>query len=125
VAAVALGAVAIEKHLTLSRAEGGVDAGFSLEPAELKNLVIEADRAWRSLGRISYGPGRKEQASLKHRRSLYVVADLEAGEILTPENLRAIRPGLGLAPKFYELVLGKPVKKGVKKGTPLSWELLL
>jgi pseudaminic acid synthase len=125
VAAIALGAVAIEKHLTLSRAEGGVDADFSLEPAELKTLVEEADRAWRSLGRVSYGPGRKEQASLKHRRSLYIVADLEAGEVLTPENLRAIRPGLGLAPKFYELVLGKPVKKGVKKGTPLSWELLL
>ena len=125
VAAVALGAVAIEKHLTLSRAEGGVDADFSLEPAELKTLVAEADRARRSLGRVSYGPGKKEQASLKHRRSLYIVADLEAGEVLTPENLRAIRPGLGLAPKYYELVLGKPVKKAVKKGTPLNWDLLL
>ncbi len=125
VAAVALGAVAVEKHLTLSRMEGGVDADFSLEPEELKNLVTEADRAWRSLGQVSYGPGRKEEASLKHRRSLYIVADLEAGEVLTPENLRAIRPGLGLAPRFYDLVLGKTVKKAVKKGTPLSWDMLL
>ena len=125
VAAVALGAVAVEKHLTLSRMEGGVDADFSLEPEELKNLVTEADRAWRSLGQVSYGPGRKEEASLNHRRSVYIVADLEAGEGLTPENLRAIRPGLGLAPRFYDLVLGKTVKKAVKKGTPLSWDMLL
>lgn len=125
VASIALGAVAVEKHLTLSRAEGGTDAEFSLEPAELKALVEETNRARRSLGRISYGPERKEQASLKHRRSLYVVSDLKAGDVLTPENLRAIRPGLGLPPGFYDLVIEKPVKRPVKKGTPLSWDLLL
>src|SRR5690554_2951003 len=125
VASVALGAVAVEKHLTISRKEGGTDADFSLEPAELKTLVVEAERARRSLGKVSYGPAPKERASLKHRRSLYVVRDIKAGEVLTPENLRAIRPGLGLSPKFHHLVLGKKVKEDIKKGTPLTWDLLI
>jgi len=125
VASVALGAVAVEKHLTLSRKEGGTDADFSLEPAELKTLVVEAERARRSLGKVSYGPAPKERASLKHRRSLYVVRNIKAGEVLTPENLRAIRPGLGLYPKFYHLALGKKVKEDVKKGAPLRWDLLI
>lgn len=125
VASVALGASVIEKHVTLSRAEGGVDAAFSLEPQEMKTLVEETKRAWQSLGQISYGPTDAEVPSLKHRRSLYIVKDLQAGEQLTRDNVRAIRPGLGLPPKYLDLVLGKRVKQSVGKGTPLSWELLL
>ncbi|MEJ9151455.1 MULTISPECIES: pseudaminic acid synthase [Bacillus] len=125
VAAVALGATVIEKHFTTSRAEGGVDSAFSLEPQEMKMLVEETERAWLSLGKVSYGPTEVEKPSLEHRRSLYVAKDIKAGEIITKENVRAIRPGHGLSPKYYELVLGRTVKKDVKKGTPLSWDILL
>lgn len=124
-ASVALGATVIEKHLTLSRAEGGVDAAFSMEPAEMGNLVIETERAWQALGEISYGPSEEEKPSLKHRRSLYIVKDMKAGDVLTAENLRAIRPGLGLSPKYYSMIIGKKVKKDVKQGTPVDWDLLL
>lgn len=124
-AAVALGATVIEKHFTLSRADGGVDAAFSLEPAEMKALVAETERAWQALGKISYGPTTEEKPSLKHRRSLYIVKDMKAGEVLTTDNLRAIRPGLGLPPKYLPIVLGKPVKKEVQRGTPLAWDLIL
>ncbi|WP_286885363.1 pseudaminic acid synthase [Aneurinibacillus sp. UBA3580] len=124
VASVALGATVIEKHFTLSRADGGVDAAFSMEPDELRALVVETERAWQALGRISYGPTETEKPSLKHRRSLYIVKDLKAGDVLTKENVRAIRPGAGLAPKHYETLLGKTVKCDVKRGTPLTWELL-
>lgn len=124
VAAVAHGATVIEKHFTTSRAKGGVDAAFSMEPHELKMLVEETERAWKSLGEVAYGPTKAEIASLNHRRSLYIAKDLEAGDILTEENVKAIRPGHGLAPKYYELVLGKKVKRAVKKGTPLSFDLL-
>lgn len=124
VASVALGATVIEKHLTLSRAEGGVDAAFSLEPEEFSALVTEVERAWMALGHIAYGPTEGEKTSVKLRRSLYIVEDMKAGEILTPKNLRAIRPGLGLPPKYYELLLGKQVKQDVKKGTPMNWHLL-
>jgi N-acetylneuraminate synthase len=124
VASVALGATVIEKHFTLSRAEGGVDSAFSLEPDELAALVIETERAHQALGKITYGPTRAEQDSMKFRRSLYVVADMKAGETLTTENLRRIRPGLGLAPVHYEEVLGRKVKRDVHKGTPLSWDLI-
>ncbi|HEX7064707.1 MAG TPA: N-acetylneuraminate synthase family protein, partial [Bacillales bacterium] len=120
---VTLGATVIEKHFTTSRAEGGVDAEFSMEPEEMRSLVIETERAWQSLGHVSYGPSESEKASLKHRRSLYITEDLKAGEPLTRENMRAIRPGNGLAPKFYEQLLGKSVNQAVKKGTPVSWEL--
>lgn len=123
VASVALGATVIEKHFTLSRAEGGVDSAFSMEPAEMAQLVIETERAWQSLGRVNYGPTEAEQKSLQYRRSLYVVQDLKAGDVLTPDNLRAIRPGLGLPPKYYEIMLGRPVKVDVKKGTRLQWNL--
>lgn len=123
-ASVALGATFIEKHFTLSRADGGVDSEFSLEPHELKALVVETERAWQSLGKVSYGLGTQESASVKHRRSLYVVEDISEGEVLSAENVRAIRPGAGLSPKFMDLVLGKKVKSSVKKGTPLSWDLL-
>jgi N-acetylneuraminate synthase len=124
VAAVALGATVIEKHFTLCRADGGVDSAFSMEPAELSQLVTETENAWRSLGRISYGPTANEVKSLRYRRSLYVVQDIKAGDRLTAGNTRAIRPGLGLPPKFLEMALGKTVNRDVKRGTPLGWELL-
>jgi len=125
IASVALGATFIEKHFTLSRADGGVDSAFSMEPDEMKQLVMETERAWQALGRINYGPGEKEQASLKFRRSLYISQDMKAGDVLSPENLRIVRPGFGLEPKYYELVLGKSVKKDVEKGAALSWKMLL
>ena len=124
VAATALGATVIEKHFTLARADGGVDAAFSMEPAELKQLVEETARAAQALGGVHYGPVGDESASLKHRRSLYVAEELKAGDVLTEKNLRRIRPGLGLAPKHYDTVLGMRVSRDVAKGTPLSWELL-
>lgn len=124
VAAVALGATVIEKHFTLSRSDGGVDSTFSLEPPELGALLVETQRAWQSLGGVSYGPSEEEKKSMVFRRSLYIAKDLEAGEILTTENLRRVRPGLGLAPKYYDSLLGKRVRRAVKRGTPMSWDLL-
>jgi N-acetylneuraminate synthase len=124
VASVALGATVVEKHFTLSRADGGVDSAFSMEPVEMAQLVIESERAWQALGQVSYGPTEKEKKSLLFRRTLYVTKDLAAGEMLSMENVRAIRPGLGLAPKFLEVVLGKTIKRPVKRGTPLDWELI-
>jgi len=124
VASVALGATVVEKHFTLARADGGVDSAFSLEPEELKSLVIETERAWQALGTVSYGPSQAETKSLVFRRSLYVVKDMQAGEAFTSENLRAIRPGLGLPTKFMSLALGKKAATAIKKGTPLNWELL-
>ena len=124
VAAVALGATVIEKHFTLDRADGGVDSTFSMEPAELAQLVTETQRAWQSLGVIQDGPTEKEKLSLVFRRSLYVVEDIKAGETLTNRNVRAIRPGNGLAPKFYDQVLGKKAKKDITRGTPLAHDLI-
>ncbi|MGZ8263395.1 MAG: pseudaminic acid synthase [Burkholderiales bacterium] len=124
IASVALGATVIEKHFTLRRADGGVDAAFSLEPDELRLLVAETERAWLALGEVSYGPTEAERKSLQFRRSLYVVQDLKPGDALTPENLRAIRPGLGLAPKHIDSLLGRRVARAVSRGTPMSWELL-
>lgn len=124
VAAVALGASVIEKHFTLSRAEGGVDSDFSLEPDELRQLVLETERAWQALGRISYGPTAAEKPSLAFRRSLYAVADIAAGEKLTTENVRAIRPGYGLPPKFIDTLIGMHAKMDIPRGTALRWELL-
>ena len=123
-ASVALGATVVEKHFTLDRADGGVDSAFSMEPAEMAQLVLETERAWQALGGVSYGPTEAEKKSLQYRRSLYVVQDLKAGDVLTREHLRAIRPGLGLATKYVEIVLGKAVKHDVKRGTALNWELL-
>ncbi|WP_392482224.1 pseudaminic acid synthase [Nostoc sp. C110] len=125
VASVALGATLIEKHFTLCRADGGVDSAFSMEPAEMQQLVIESQRAWQALGNIKYGATEAEKESLLYRRSLYVAKDMKAGEILTPENLRAVRPGLGLPPKFFEIVIGKAVNQNIKKGTPFTWNLVL
>ncbi|WP_421956081.1 pseudaminic acid synthase [Polaromonas sp.] len=124
VASVALGATVIEKHFTLDRADGGVDSAFSLEPPEMAQLVVETRRVWQSLGRVSYGASAAEVKSLQFRRSLYVVQDLEAGAILTPQNLRAIRPGMGLAPKHLAQALGRKVRRAVARGTPLDWSLL-
>jgi pseudaminic acid synthase len=124
VASVALGATVIEKHFTLSRADGGVDSAFSMEPEEMRQLAIETKRAWQALGKISYGVTEAEKKSLTYRRSLYISQDMKKGDMLSPENLRTIRPGLGLAPKYYDVLLGKTVKQDVKKGTPMSWEIL-
>ena len=124
VAAVARGAVLIEKHVTLARDAAAVDGAFSLEPPELGRLVAETRSAWTALGDGTIGCGARERASLAHRRSLYVVADVAAGMPLTPANLRAIRPGLGLAPEHYDAVLGRCVTRDVPRGTPLSWDLL-
>jgi pseudaminic acid synthase len=124
VAAVAHGATVIEKHFTLRRADGGVDSAFSLEPEELRALVIETERAWQSLGDVTYGPTQAEQGSLQFRRSIYVAEDVEEGAVLTKKNLRCVRPGKGLAPKFYEVLLGRCVNRSITKGTPMSWEFL-
>jgi N-acetylneuraminate synthase len=121
VASVALGATVVEKHFTLNRADGGVDSSFSMEPAEMTQLVLETERAWQALGQVSYGATAAEKKSTQFRRSLYVVQDLKAGDVLTCENLRAIRPGLGLPPKYLERVMGKTVKQDVKRGTALAW----
>lgn len=123
-AAVALGASLIEKHFTLARADGGVDAAFSLEPAELRALVEESLRAWQAVGRVQFGPTEAERPMLALRRSLYVTRDLEPGDLLTPDNLRAIRPGLGLPPKHLPALLGRPVARRVARGTPMSWALV-
>ena len=124
VAAVALGAVAIEKHFTLSRAEGGVDSAFSIEPHELARLREDTTTAWKALGRVNYERKESEKGNMIFRRSLYVVKDMDAGEKFTPENVRSIRPGHGLPPKHYNDILGRRASRPIKRGTPLSWELV-
>ena len=124
ISSVAHGATVIEKHFTLKRSDGGVDAAFSLEPNEMKQLVEETSRAWKSLGKAFIGPTEAEKPSITFRRSLYIVKDLKAGDILTKENVRAIRPGLGLSPKNLEEVLGKKIKSSVKMGTALAWSMI-
>ncbi len=124
VASVALGASVLEKHFTLARADGGVDSAFSLEPVEMAELVTETERAWQSLGEVSYGPTVAEAKSLQFRRSLYVVRDVRAGQALSSADVRAIRPGLGLPTKYLDIVVGKVVQRDVKRGTALTWELL-
>ncbi len=124
VASVALGATVIEKHFTLNRADGGVDSTFSMEPSEMAQLVLETQRAWQALGSVSYGATAAEEKSIVFRRSLYVVKDLQAGDVLTKDNVRAIRPGLGLPTKYIAQVLGKTVKRSVQRGTALSWDML-
>lgn len=120
VAAVALGATVIEKHLTLSRAEGGVDAAFSMEPAELAALVQESERAWQALGDVHYGPTTAEASSLVFRRSIYVAEDIAEGEVFTTANLRIVRPGDGAAPSRLPAILGKRATRAYKKGSPLT-----
>ena len=123
VASIALGVTVIEKHFTLSRADGGVDSAFSMEPGEMKQLVRECNAAWQALGRISYGPTEQEKKSLIFRRSLYIVEDMKKGDMITEKNMRSIRPGLGLAPKYYDVILGKRITCDVKKGTALRWDM--
>lgn len=123
VASVALGATVIEKHFTLDRADGGVDSTFSMEPLEMEQLVVETERAWQALGQVSYGPTEAEKKSIQYRRSLYVVQDMKAGDVLSKDNVRAIRPGFGLSAKYLEQVLGKTVKRDVNRGTALAWSL--
>ncbi len=124
VASVALGATVIEKHFTLSRADGGVDAAFSMEPAEMAQLVRECNTACESLGEVSYEIQEQEKKSVVFRRSLYIVEDMKAGYVITEQNMRSIRPGLGLSPKYYEDLLGRKVRRNIAKGTALSWGLL-
>ncbi|MBU3585136.1 pseudaminic acid synthase [Polynucleobacter sp. AM-26B4] len=124
VASVALGATVIEKHFTLNRADGGVDSAFSMEPSEMLQLVMETKRAWEAMGQVSYGVTEAEKKSIVFKRSLYIVEDLKAGDVLTIDNVRAIRPGLGLATKYLDIVLGSKLKLPVKRGTALSWDLL-
>lgn len=123
VASVALGACVIEKHLTLSHAEGGVDAAFSLEPDEFKSLVIESERAWLGLGKVNYELTEKEEKSLQFKRSLYIIKNIEAGEIITADHVKSIRPANGLHTKYFDDVVGKKIKKKVVAGTPLSFDL--
>ena len=124
VASIALGATVIEKHFTLSRDDGGVDAAFSLEPQEMKQLVRECRAAWEALGTVSYRASEQEKKSMQFRRSLYIVEDIQAGEMITPKNLRSIRPGMGISPKYYDDVIGRKVNQDVKRGTAFNWKLV-
>jgi N-acetylneuraminate synthase len=123
IAAVALGACVIEKHFTLRRADGGIDSAFSLEPEEFKNLVIETERAFLSLGKVNYELTEKEKKSLQFKRSLYVVKDIQAGDVISPEHIRSIRPGNGLHTRYYEDLIGKIIKVNVKAGTPVTFSM--
>jgi pseudaminic acid synthase len=125
VAAVAHGATVIEKHFTLNRADGGVDSAFSMEPEEMKQLVIETERAWQSLGKVTYGPLEAEKGSTVFRRSLYIAEDMKKGDVLTEKNLRIVRPGFGLAPKYFDRLLNSRVNQNIKKGTPFQWEFII
>ena len=123
--AVAHGATVIERHVTLNRKEGGVDSAFSLEPDELKTLVIESERAWKSLGSVKYGPNDSEKESLKFRRSIFISKDVKKGEIFSESNIKIVRPNMGLHPRYLNLVLGKKSKADYSKGTPISFEMLI
>lgn len=125
IASVALGASVIEKHFTLSRSDGGVDSAFSMEPAEMKQLVEECNNAYKALGKISYDYSESEKKSLKFRRSLYVVKDIKKGEKFTSENIRSIRPGYGMHPRHYEEILGKTAATGLKIGMPLKYDYII
>jgi N-acetylneuraminate synthase len=124
IASVALGATMIEKHFTLSRADGGVDSHFSLEPDEMASLVTESECAWKSLGQVTYEPTEQEETSLVFRRSLYFVRDLEEGETITTQHIRRIRPGHGIAPRYEDMIIGRKVITAVTRGSPVSWDLL-
>lgn len=124
VAATALGAIVIEKHFTLCRADGGVDSAFSMEPQELRQLRDETERAWQAVGQVRYGPTTAELKSLAFRRSLYIAQDLRPGDMLTRDNLRCIRPGFGLPPKYLDSLLGQHIGQAVQAGTPMAWALL-
>lgn len=124
VASVALGSVVIEKHFTLKRSDGGVDSAFSIEPHELKSLVIETERAALSLGNIHYGVLDAEKNSLKFKRSIYVIKDIKKGECFSKENIKVLRPSVGLEPKYFDILIGKVANYDLKAGSPLNWENL-
>jgi pseudaminic acid synthase len=124
VAAVALGAVVIEKHFTLRRADGGPDAAFSLEPGEFAGLVAATRTAWESLGRAGYGRAPSEQANIVFRRSIYAVRDIAAFERVTVDNVRIIRPGFGLAPRYFDEIIGRRARSAISRGTPMAWNLI-
>ncbi|QUM79411.1 pseudaminic acid synthase [Moritella sp. 5] len=124
VASVALGACLIEKHVTLDRSGGGADDSFSLEPKELAELCTDTKIAWQAMGKVNYERTEAEQGNVKFRRSLYVVKDIAAGETLTAENVRSIRPGFGLAPKHYDAILGKKAKCLIPRGTALTFDVI-
>ena len=124
IASIALGARVVEKHFTLRRADGGVDSEFSIEPEELKSLVIESDRAYKALGKVKYGIQESEKNSLRFKRSIYVVTDVKAGDVLNENNVRVTRPGDGLHSKYYDIVLGKKALRDINAGEPLSFDML-
>lgn len=124
VASVALGACLIEKHVTLDRSGGGADDSFSLEPKELAELCTDTKVAWQAMGKVNYERTEAEQGNVKFRRSLYVVKDIAAGEALTAENVKSIRPGFGLAPKHYDVILGKKAKCLIPRGTALTFDVI-
>jgi N-acetylneuraminate synthase len=124
IAAVALGARVLEKHFTLRRADGGVDSSFSLEPEELKNLVVESERAFLAMGKVNYILSEKEQKSLQYKRSLYVIEPMKSGEVFSELNVRSIRPSNGLHTRYYEEILGKTATQDIEAGTALSWGLV-
>jgi pseudaminic acid synthase len=123
VASVALGSRVIEKHFTLNREDGGVDSAFSIEPHELKSLVVETERAWEALGEVKYDILEEENASLRFKRSIYIVKDIKAGEEFTTENIRIIRPGDGMQPKYFDNIIGKKALNDLLSGTPLTWDV--
>jgi N-acetylneuraminate synthase len=125
IAAVALGASIIEKHFTLDRKGGGPDDSFSLEPTELAALCQDANTAWQASGKVDYGYKSSEQGNVKYRRSLYFVKDLMAGDVITTDAVRSVRPGYGLAPKFIDQVIGKKINANVKMNTPVNLDLVI
>ena len=124
IGAISLGASIIEKHFTLNRADGGIDSAFSMEPHEFSLLRKEGDKAWQALGNIHYGGTDSEIKSKDHRRSIYIGVDLAAGEELNSKNMRIIRPGFGLPPKYFDKLKGYKVKRDISAGTPITWDLL-
>ena len=124
IASVALGAVAIEKHFTLSRAEGGVDSAFSMEPDEFRAMAEACRIAWAALGRINYALTPSEAGGRDYRRSLYATADIDAGAVFTSANIRSVRPGFGLAPKYLDTIIGRPATRRVTRGEPLDWSMV-
>ena len=124
IAAVAHGATIIEKHLTLSRKDGGVDSAFSMEPAEMEKMVDETKKARLALGKVAFGPTESENESMTFRRSIYVSENMKKGDLLTTKNTRIVRPNFGLSPSLYTNILGRRISKTIKKGTPLSWDLI-
>jgi pseudaminic acid synthase len=124
VAGVAFGAKIIEKHITLRRSDGGPDSGFSLEPQEFKELVRQARNVEKSIGKPTYGVGEREKENLVFKRSLFIVKDIRKGEIFTRDNVKSIRPGYGLAPKFLDKIIGRIAREDIERGTPISWDLV-